>query len=200
MTLELLFQAVLRERVQRFLKEEGFLKKNATFRRMKPEVVHMVGVQKSRKSSPDGIVFAVNLGVASALLLRRSQIDPSSNTVEECQWRRRLSTAESGEETWWTIHDALSMQRAGDEIVRALRDRGLSMLDDLSTDVALRDLWLSGQSPGLTDVQRLLNLAILTRELGPADEASSAIRALKQMCESTAVPAVVKYLREVGEA
>ncbi|MBE7448008.1 MAG: DUF4304 domain-containing protein [Kofleriaceae bacterium] len=198
MTLDAVFRSALRERVQPFLKQSGFSKKHSTFMRMKPEVVHLVSVQKGRKSTAGEISIAVNLGVASVRLLRRSERDPLATTIEECQWRRRL-TGESKEEPWWTLRDLRSAQTVSDEVAAALRVCGLPILDELSTDAALRDLWLSGQSPGLTDVQRLLNLSVILREIGPIDEAKNVLQSLKKTAESTALPVVLNYLQEVGE-
>jgi hypothetical protein len=40
--------------------------------------------------------------------------------------------------------------------VGALSRHGLAALDALNDDKSLRDLWLQGRGPGLTDTQRLL--------------------------------------------
>jgi len=198
MKLESAFQSALRETVQPVLAQAGFSKKGAAFRRSDAEVVQVIAIQKSRKSTTEQIVFAVNLGVASKQLLQREEVDSASVTAEECHWRQRLSAGDPAGDSWWSVHDARSAQEAATSVAQALHDRGLPAVSILSNDLALRDLWLSGRSPGLTDVQRLLNLAVLTSRLGPAEDAQEVVQLLKQVYESNPLPAIMNYLRHVG--
>jgi hypothetical protein len=144
------------------------------------------------------IAFAVNLGVESKRLLQREEEDPPTVTAEKCHWRKRLTSAETESDLWLTVDGAESAYTAARATALNLRDRGLPALATLSSDAALRDLWLSGRGPGLTRVERLLNLAVLTSQIGPAEEAEAAVRVLKAMCESDPMPVVINYLREIG--
>jgi hypothetical protein len=192
------FQRAIRERVQPFLKLKGFSKKDGTFRRTLGVVVHVVTFQKSGKSTADEITFAANLGVASCRLLERGGETPAAVGVEGCHWRRRL-VREGTTETWWNVCDEATAARSGDEVAGALRIQGLPSMEHLCDDRALRDLWISGDSPGLTDVQRLVNLTVLLQSLGPAAELSAVLGKIKQMVIANPLPILLTTLREAGE-
>jgi hypothetical protein len=194
------FKTLVQDWVQPPLKQAGFTKKGGTFRRLGPDVLHLVVPQRSVKSKGGEVVFTVNLGVASLRLLRREEIEPGSCSWEECHWRERLGRLAGMEnDFWWTIHDAASVPVAGAQVSKWLRTQGVSALDALRDDAALRDLWHSGRSPGLTEAARLLNLAVLLGQLGPAEEVSAAVGALKRATAVNPLPAAVTYLREIGQ-
>lgn len=47
------------------------------------------------------------------------------------------------------------------------------------SDEALRDLWLSGQSPGISSVRRLMYLSVMLRALGPIESLNDVSRDLE---------------------
>jgi hypothetical protein len=200
MTGEAAFQAMIRDRVQPFLKEAGYSKKGTTFRRINAETVHLVSLQKSRKTTRDEVQFAVNLAVGSMALLRRAEVDPATCAIEDCQWRVRLGASGLEVETWWSVRDETSAAHAAESVTGALRSHGLPALHALPDDASLRDTWLSGRSPGLTDVQRLVNLSALLQRLGPEDKAQDVISTMKQMAAERPLPILLGYLREIGKA
>jgi hypothetical protein len=50
-----------------------------------------------------------------------------------------------------------------------------------STDEALRDEWLSGLSPGIGKMQRLLYLAVLVHEIGRSEKLGSVVEELRRL-------------------
>ena len=54
-----------------------------------------------------------------------------------------------------------------------------------SKDEWVRDLWLLGVSPGLTNLQRLMNLAVLSRFIGPEEIFSRTIEDLQEVASKT---------------
>jgi hypothetical protein len=63
-----------------------------------------------------------------------------------------------------------------------------SILPDLldhSTDDTPCRLWLSGVSPGMTKMQRLLFLAILINEQGPAEQLTAVVAELRSLVSGT---------------
>lgn len=195
-----LFQKIVKESISPFLAERGFSRKATTFRRELGEVMHLVEVQKSRRSSASTVVFTVNLGVASLRLLRRAEKDPVQWAWDACHWRERLGdVAGAGSDVWWSISDEASAAAASSQVTQWLAASGLPALDALSTDAALRDLWLSDRSPGLTEGQRLVSLADLLREIGPASEAARHVALMKERVERNPTALVVSYLRGIGE-
>lgn len=80
-----------------------------------------------------------------------------------------------------------------------MKDYGLPELNKLENDVAMRDLWLTQRSPGLTEMERLINLSILLRALGPPDQSAATIESLEKLAASKSLPTVVVYLREIAD-
>jgi hypothetical protein len=192
------FQRIVRLRVAPLLRSKGFSSQRTTFRRVGREVVQLVALRKSMKSTAGRIVFAVDRGVASIRLLTRSNTDPMTCRIEDCHWHKRLGVDSSSGETWWTITDARSADASAEELVQALEAHGLGELDALCDDRAFRDMWLNGTGPGLTEGQRLLNLSVLLRALGPSAESDTVLDAIRRLAKTKGLPMLVAYLREIG--
>jgi len=141
--------------VRRALKQRGFSAKGTIFyRRADDGNTVVLSAQKSVKSSPANAEVTLNYGVYSARLGDRLQDDPSSALdVTKAHWRKRL--AEGGREKWLHVRATDSAAGAGKVILDTVEGVLLALLEHAS-DEALRDEWLSGSSPGLTDMQRLL--------------------------------------------
>lgn len=200
MTASKAFQSFV-ERLSACLKRHGFAKKGNTFRRRRAEVCDVISVQKSSKSVSDAAVFTVNLGVASLRLLARSEVESDKCTIDDCHWRQRLgSMSPRSEDVWWTVRDDASAEAASAEVVAWLDAHGVAALDALPDDAALRDLWLSGRAPGLTEMQRLMNASLLAEALGPESAKSAVVRELKEMAKAKPLPAITARLRELGES
>lgn len=61
---------------------------------------------------------------------------------------------------WWDVSDA-SVGEVSKTVVTTVVRYGLPALDAIDSVEALRALWESGRSPGLTEQQRRRNLAML---------------------------------------
>lgn len=79
---------------------------------------------------------------------------------------------------------------ASAEVEEWLEAHGILSLDALPDDAALRDLWLSGRAPGLTEMQRLVNASLLAEVLGPASAKSALLRELEEMARTNPLPAI----------
>ena len=195
-----LFRSLVSEQVGRSLVgEHGFKRADASFRRPLPEVTQLVSFQKSRRSTKESVLFAVNLGVASKRILAEGGFDSGEPTVDRCHWHRRLpSCQDPTREGWWTVRDSSSCDDAAADILHALKAFGLPDLESLQSDAALRDMWLTGRSPGLTEVQRLVNLSILLQAIGPGDEAAALEEVLTKIATEKRIPLVIDHLRRSG--
>lgn len=101
--------------------------------------------------------------------------------IDRCHWTYRLGELlQPPEDRWWTLVGEPEDGKEGVELKHLLFERGLPLLAEMSSDSALRDLWLTGQGPGLTRFQRLQYLGVLLREIGPASEISSIMRQLTE--------------------
>ena len=66
------------------------------------------------------------------------------------------------------------------EIEKHVVNLAVPMIEQYIRDEALRDLWLSGASPGETDLMRLRYLAVLLKALGPDVHLEPTLDALRR--------------------
>jgi hypothetical protein len=176
-------RSVLKEalvRVRRELKQRGFDAKGTTFhRKIQDGNVVVLSIQKSVKSTSVKTEVTLNYGVYSTLVGGKLQDDPSSATdVMNAHWRKRLS--DGGDEKWLSV----AATDSPDDCAQRILDAADSALPELlahSTNTALRDEWLAGASPGLTDMQRLLCAAVVVNELGPVERVRDVVAELRAL-------------------
>ncbi len=131
----------------------------------------VINFQRSTKSNKNIIIFTINLGVASSRLLSFFAINPSKSgpNFEDCHWQKRMGHLVQGKDVWWSIIQNTQIEILGEEIWLHLLNLGIPEIAKFIHDQNLRDLWLSGTSPSLTEFQRYLNLSILLKEIGPIE-------------------------------
>src|SRR5258708_2538580 len=137
------------------LKQRGYAAKGQSFRRRTQEGNTLVlSVQRSRDPGPTKITL--NYGVHSARVARWLQEDArAAEDVAAAHWSKRMG---DGEREKWIM---LSPDRSVDEIAAELvthAERAVDELEAQQSDQALRDEWLAGRSPGVTEFQRLLQV------------------------------------------
>ena len=182
------FDAVV-DRVAAFLGHRGFSRRSAVFFRMQGGNWAVIELQKSQRTSSDVVVFTVNVGVVSSRLAHFSSAPLKNDRPpqsSEWHWRQRLGFLLAGQDKWWTIGPRISPEQVSREIEDAL-ELALPEVEKYVQDEALRDVWLTGSSPGLTDVQRLRNLAVLLKALGPAGRLSAVLEDLRRLSRANAV-------------
>lgn len=168
------------------LKEHGFSRKGNSFHVLRQGNWGLINFQKSRKSNAFTIIFTINIGVCSKKLLKfftTEQVDKPPS-IEDCQWRERLGFLLSEQQDkWWTVDNKITLDNLVEEIRNLLYEIAIPIIERYIHDERLRDLWLTGKSPGLTDVQRLLNLSVLLRAVGPVDRLKPVLEELAKISE-----------------
>jgi hypothetical protein len=184
--------SAIKDSVGPVLKHAGFKRKGLHFTRELPEVWHLVSFQKSRSSTAARTSFTVNLGVASKRVLQFTEFEKPP-AVEECHWQQRLGQlGPERTDLWWELGVARDDL---DEVANRLRQFGLPALEPLSNDAALRDLWLTGSSPGNNDHRRLLYLSTVLAFIGPPDRMAEVKAEMQAFMERTFAPRLVVHLR-----
>jgi hypothetical protein len=182
--------AELVKRVGDFLQQRGFEGRGPVFFRVRAGNWALIALQKSQKTSADAIVFTVNVGVVSERLARFFSIPLMPNRPPEAgewHWRQRLGfLLPEGLDKWWTIKSNTRIEEVSREVERAL-ELALPEVEKHIRDEFLRDLWLTGRSPGLTEVQRLKNLAVLLKALGPEDRVTPILDELRRVSRANAM-------------
>ena len=156
------FKAVL-DAVRAVLKDAGYTKRGTSFSSAKDGNVRIVAFQRSSASSASAIKFTVNLGVISSELLRRwdPEKDPSKASIWDTHIRERIGALmPARRDRWWTVTSS-SVAAVVDEVVNLIATLAIPFLQQHSRDSDLVALWKTGRSPGLTEGQRVRNLALL---------------------------------------
>jgi hypothetical protein len=125
------------------------------------------------QSSRDSPRIAVNYGVVSRRLSERLETDFQKLDVWSAHLRDRV-TRPDGQEMWATTEIPHSVDELVTRTVVAAQTQA-----EATSDGSLRDLWLTGTAPGITEHQRLLYLAILLNEIGPASLLAPTLAALR---------------------
>ena len=173
-----------------FLKRRGFANRGTAFFRVQAGNWGLIELQKSQKSSTEAVVLTGNVGVVSERLARFFSIPLKSNhppQASEWHWRQRLGFLLSeGQDKWWTIGPGVKIEHVARQMEGAL-ELALPEIEKHIQDETLRDIWLIGRSPGLTEVQRLKNLAVLVKALGPQDRLASTLDELRRTSRANAL-------------
>ncbi len=148
--------------LKRLLAPLGYRKGGALFSLERGDVLHLVEVQSSDRSTATQVVLTVNLGVFVPALIDADVRGQTKPTIAQAHWRERLGAAMPGkQDKWWTIGSAAEGGAVAAEIVSCVADFGLKAIAQIPDVGALRRMWQSGASPGLTEVQRRRYLARL---------------------------------------
>lgn len=134
------------------LKPRGYAKSGSTFRLHNSDTIFIISLQSSTSSTSALAKVTLNLGAHIPVLQDPQQRNPSSWSAH---WHQRIGhLLPEKEDLWWSISTAEESRSVAAEIVRCVEQFGLPALAQVSTVSAIRRLWESGRSPGLTSGQR----------------------------------------------
>ena len=145
--------------IEKYLSVRGFIKKRGANIKYYKYGELILSVQKSVKSTKSAILFCVNI------YFRYYEIDNyliDMGFRPNYQYVDRFSRLKNSiiEEVWWEIKEGTDVDIIVDEFVIIFDDMVSFMLESLNNEIFLIYMWRSGNSPGLTIFQRLLNLMI----------------------------------------
>ncbi|MGV3455588.1 MAG: DUF4304 domain-containing protein [Sphingobium phenoxybenzoativorans] len=146
------------------LKDAGFTKRGTSFRIESGGNVQIIDFQRSSDSSASAIKFTVNLGVISGELLRKW--DPEKVLSKEGVWSAHLrerigALTPAKEDKWWTV-TSFPVANIKEEVANLIATLAVPFLRQHAHDSDLIALWQTGRSPGLTEGQKIRNLALLS--------------------------------------
>lgn len=189
-----LYKALI-SRVAQTLRGRGFSKKGNCFFREAEGNWGLIGFQKSRKSSADEVVFTLNIGTCSGRLLRfffQDWLDQKPS-IEICHWRERIGfLLPDRQDKWWTIKSSDSIDFLVAELNCHMVDVVFPSINQNLSDGQLCEEWLSGRSPGLTDIQRLMNLSVLLKTAKADDYLHEVLHEMARISEGKPTSSMVK--------
>jgi hypothetical protein len=137
------------------LKPAGFTKRGLAFRHLAAGNSAVVAFQRSQSSSRDAIRFTLNLGIICGRLLADWQPSVSKAGVADAHLRARLGAFLPGApDRWWIVDATTDTAVIVGEIADLLTQSAVPFVVGHLEDSALRSLWQTGSSPGLTEGQR----------------------------------------------
>ncbi len=158
------FVTVILQHLQAVLKPQGFRRRGKTFVADGADVTLLVNLQSSTSSTKDELLVTVNLAVHSLALAERVYNEEAirSKSVWDSHWSRRIGfLTEHQQDYWWRIGDDEQAERASRHMAYILAEDGLPALREVDSTAKLKALWEQGQSPGLTEAQRVRYLELL---------------------------------------
>ncbi|WP_175672661.1 DUF4304 domain-containing protein [Burkholderia ambifaria] len=182
-------------RVAPFLKERGFSKRADCFQFERAGNWGVIDFQKSRKSNAGEVIFTINLGVCSGSLLEffRPGVLVQKPKIEDCHWRERVGFfLPEKTDKWWRISDRVLSDNFIHEIVSCL---GACVIPEIISHISDENLcaeWMQGKSPGLTKIQRLINLSVLLKKLNKGEDLTNVIREMEVLSAGASTELLVK--------
>jgi len=137
------------------LKPWGYTKQGQRFRRLIGGNAALIEVQRSSWNDGAAIRLTINVCVISSQLAG-SDIDIKKAGGERAQLRERIGFfLPDPHDKWWELNGTIGDAKVADEIVSLIIKKVLPFLNNYTSDQGLAELWKSGRSPGITEVQRL---------------------------------------------
>ena len=181
------------------LKEYGYTKIGNTFYKQQYGNWAVLSFQKSRANTKDEMRFTMNIGTCSHTIRDFFDSEKSENkpALDECQWQRRIGDfIASGDDLWWSLNASTDVNLLFQEIKQALMNEVLPSIDAHLSDSQLLALWTSGKKSGLTDIQRLIFLAILYKKLGKNDQLALTLQELEQKTQDKPDASSIKVIKQ----
>lgn len=139
--------------IELYLVKLGYRRRGSLFLADGGEVVFLIDLQRSRRSTRETVVVTINLGVYSKLVAERMGA-VAKPTIERSHWRRRIgSLLPQPEDLWWTLRVESDVNAAVAEMSAVLDEYGLPAMSGLGSTEALAALWETGLCPGITTVE-----------------------------------------------
>jgi hypothetical protein len=164
------------------LKQLGFRKKSSSFYLELNGNLSILNFQRSTKSDAKTVIFTLNLGVCIKRLL--NFLDPETKleklTLDQCHWRERIGNLmPERSDKWWAIASEQDLENVSRQLTGFVLPTAAEVLKTHLADEYMKRIWETGQSPGLTDVQRQVNLSALYKLDNDEDKLRLAISQLE---------------------
>jgi hypothetical protein len=160
------YAKIIAEQMHSVLKPMGFRKSGLNFSAEREDVILMVQLQKSTKTTASKLVATVNLGVFSRTLGSKQPYPVNKPTIPQCHWSERIGFLLSAQhDVWWEVSGREQAVAVGAEIAGLLQKHALPAMEEVDSTARLQALWEKGRSPGLGEMERQQYLELLTRQL-----------------------------------
>lgn len=186
----------------RALRGRGFKGHGAAYVCDREDGTVVVQLQRSARAAPAQLYFAVGIGVVCRMLLTFADVPSNRARMEDCHWRERvMNPGLSGKADWWLVTSETDTEELMARLLHALENGPLERAVHVTSAKALRDLWLEGCAPGLTDPERLLHLLPLLNGIGPKEVVPRIASELEKRARGTSFwPSAAIVLQQTAAA
>ena len=136
------------------LSAHGFSRRGLTLLKRASETTALIGLQSSTGSSSQRLKFTVNVGIKFEYLLSEREKKSTSVWDSHLRWRLGQLLAQPNV-TWCETPPGDNMLALGNDMALLIEETALPCINRYLDPRAAFALWESGQSPGLTDLQRV---------------------------------------------
>ena len=141
------------------LEPHGFKAKGSSFYRDSKDLISIINIQKSDKSSEFRLVITVNLGIYIKSIADNPNMPPD---IWSCQWQERIGfLLPEKRDVWWEINSFADASNVAETLKRAIIDHGLPEIESKASVAKMLEYWRSGESAGLTEGQRVRYVQLL---------------------------------------
>jgi len=141
----------LTQAVATTLKGHDFVKRAMLFTKAVGDNAAIIEFQRSR----DRPMFTIDVGVVCGKLLPSGPSGLRKADITDAHLSQRLGfLLPGGRDKWWELTLETDVDSLAKEIAELLVTKAIPYLESFLSSDALIELWESGRSPGLTDVQR----------------------------------------------
>jgi len=141
--------------LRQLLSPRGYRKSSSLFSKQSQDVVHLIEVQGSLKSTATTPMFTVNIGVFAPELIYADVRSTTKPSIPQAHWRTRLGIlSPERQDLWWSVTSDLQARSAAQDISARVEHFALPVLERLQNLGSLVALWESGSSPGISEAQR----------------------------------------------
>ena len=148
------------------LKEFGNTKRGQIFRIIANNNCGLIDFQRSVSNTKDTISFTINLGVVCGDLLDRNIAQLKDAKITDAHVRQRIGNLLTGQQDkWWQLNSSVNFEQLSGEIMDLVSNKAVPFISNFLNTNSISALWESGNSPGLTEVQRVRLLSKLKSKL-----------------------------------
>lgn len=145
------------------LRESGFARRGPVLRILKEGNCGIIQFQRSSMSSRERILFTINVGIVCGSLLDEPADLEKSRAIDAHISLRLGEFLPGCPDKWWEVTPQTETEPLTAELSELLLTKAVPYVLSLLSSSAIISLWQSGQSPGLTDGERLRLLSRLTK-------------------------------------
>ena len=153
-TLQTAFLKVV-DRTANRLHPFGFTRWGLVMRLMAEGNAAIVSFQKSIYADADQLEFTINLSIVCGRLWTQEARPLSLAREVDGHLQERIGfLLDEPDDVWWSIEPGTDGDRLADEVSDLVATSAVPYLRQYLTTEALIELWASGESPGMTNIQR----------------------------------------------